>query len=571
MSQDDNSSQAPENQVPSTPESVETEITDERGLKWGRLLILLFPVIAVFGLFFYFNQTEFVIESINLKFDESTFSFVSLFVLFPLGILLSLIWWVFLSGVDGKTGLLGFLGFLILAGSVVASVRVESFEGDMFPRFAWRWSPTSEDLAREAKAVQQKSELDVSTRELKVEDDDWPAFRNDDREGRVLDVQLDRNFSEHPPQELWRIKVGLGWSSFSVVDDLCWTQEQLGEEELVVCYELETGKEVWTHADRTRWSEPVGGDGPRGTPTIHDGKAYSLGGTGILNCLDALTGEQIWQRNILEDAEADNISWAMSGSPLIVDDKVIVNAGISKADLDRKPNERQSSKAVIAYDKRTGDILWAQGHYPASYAGVNVAEIDGKQQLLVYDGHGIAGVDPGDGTELWRFEWTNVPMVNAVQPIVRGNQVFVSSGYNKGSALLKVSRQEEEDRWAVEPTWAKKNFFKLKFNDGVYQDGFVYGLDENLMACIELESGRRQWKARSDTGFGQLILIGDTLTIITEQGELVFAEATPEEWRELYRMPAMDGKTWNNPAFARGYLLVRNYEEAVCYKLKLAE
>ncbi|MBD3675876.1 MAG: PQQ-like beta-propeller repeat protein [Planctomycetaceae bacterium] len=573
MTQDDQSadqSQQPEPPPPAIPETIQTPGAQKpRKLRLKWLFLLWTPVAAAFGLFYYFNQTEFVIDTLNVKFDESTFSFLSVYLLLPLTLVLTLFWWTFLSGVSWRGWFVGLVLVAAAGGGLAASVRVESFEGDMFPRLAWRWDPTSEDLARAAKGAREKSDLEVSERTLTISEDDWPEFRNDDREGHVLNVQLDRDFEAHPPEELWRIKVGLGWSSFSIVDDLCWTQEQLGDEELVVCYELETGKEVWTHADKTRWSEPVGGDGPRGTPTISDGKAYTLGGTGLLNCLNALTGELIWQRNILEDAGADNVQWAMSGSPLVVDKMVVVNAGIAKADLEKDPKQRQSDKAVIAYDKLTGEMIWAQGKYPASYAGVHVAELDGQQSLIVYDGNGVAGVDPADGRELWRFEWSNMPKVNAVQPIARDNQVFISSSYNKGSVLLNVNRTE--DAWSVEPEWEKKNFFKLKFNDGVYKDGYIYGLDETLMSCIEMKSGRRMWKARSDTGFGQLILVGDTLVIITEQGELVFADATPEEWRELYRLPVMDGKTWNNPAFARGYLIVRNYEEAVCLKLKLAE
>jgi len=570
MAPDDSSTNAPQSKSSNIPDSIESPPAErQRKLKLKWLFVLLMPVAATFGLFYYFNQSEFVIDSLNVKFDESTFSFLSVYLLLPLTLVLTLFWWCFLSGVSWRAWFVGLVGVAIAGVGLAASVRVESFEGDMFPRLAWRWNPTSEDLARAEKQSRTKSDLEVSDRDLVISADDWPEFRNDDREGRVLNVQLDRDFAEHPPEELWRIKVGLGWSSFAIVDDLCWTQEQLGDEELVVCYELETGKEVWTHADKTRWSEPVGGDGPRGTPTIFDGKAYTLGGTGLLNCLDALTGETIWQRDILEDAGADNVQWAMSGSPLVIDNQVIVNAGISQTELEKPVAERKPGRAVIAYDRETGEIIWAKGKYPASYAGVRVAEFGSERSLLVFDGHGVAGVDPADGRELWRFEWSNMPKVNAVQPIARGNQVFISSSYNKGSVLLNVNHTGDE--WNVEPEWQKKNFFKLKFNDGVYKDGYIYGLDETLMSCIEMESGRRQWKARSETGFGQLILVGETLVIITEQGELVFADANPEEWRELYRLPVMEGKTWNNPAFARGYLIVRNYEEAVCLKLKLAE
>jgi outer membrane protein assembly factor BamB len=420
------------------------------------------------------------------------------------------------------------------------------------------WNPDPEALARQAKDEHSTNEAEIADDlKLDITPDDWPQFRNDDREGRDVTVQLDRDFDAHPPEEVWRIKVGLGWSSFAIVDDLCWTQEQVFDEELVVCYELETGQQVWSHADDARWSETMGGDGPRATPTIHEDRCYTQGATGILNCLNALTGEVIWSTNILEDAEADNISWAMAASPLIYEDKVIVNPG------------GKNGKGVIAYDKLTGEIIWAKGDHPASYAGLHLTEMHGEPQLVLFDGDGVAGIDPEDGTEHWRYEWTNGPQVNAVQPIILGYQVMISSGYNVGSGLLNVTR--DEDGWSVEPEWITKNRFRLKFSDGVFKDGFVYGLDENLMSCIEFQTGKRQWRARSNTGYGQLILLGDLLTIITEQGDLVFAEATPEEWKELFRMPALPGKTWNNPAYARGDLLLRNDQEAVCYRLKLAD
>lgn len=544
MSQEDT---RPDETSPATSAEEAAGSPRQRGMRVMWLVVFLAICGALFAAVEYPPQLEHAV------------TFFRIFVILPLALLLTLIWWSFLSGVAPRKRLLGLVIVFLLGGSVAACVRDVDFEGDMWPVVEWRWQPNREVLARQAKLEQAENEIEIADGlKLDITDDDWPQFRNDDRSGRDLTVQLDRDFAAHPPEELWRIKVGLGWSSFSIVDKYCWTQEQIGEEELVVCYELETGNQVWSHADQARWHEAMGGDGPRATPTIHENKCYTQGATGILNCLDALTGEVIWSTNILEDAEADNIQWAMSASPLIYEDKVIVNPG------------GKHGKGVIAYDKLTGSILWAKGNSPASYAGLCLAEMHKQPQLILYDGLGVAGIDPSDGTEHWRFEWKNGPKVNAAQPIVQGNQVFVSSGYGVGSVLLNISLDQEV--WSVEPQWIGKNRFRLKFNDGVYKDGFLYGMDEKLMACIDFATGKRQWRARANTGQGQLILLGDLLTIITERpSELVFAEATPENWTELFRMPALPGKTWNNPAYARGYLLLRNDREAVCYRLKLAE
>jgi outer membrane protein assembly factor BamB len=348
--------------------------------------------------------------------------------------------------------------------------------------------------------------------------------------------------------------IGLGWSSFAVAGDRLFTQEQRGDEELVVCYDATNGNQLWTHADLARFSEALGGDGPRGTPTIDDGRLFALGATGVLNCLDAATGKSIWQRDVLVDAgngtRVANIEWGMAGSPPVWEGKVFAVPGGGQG------------REVIAYDVATGEIAWAAGDGTASYASPRIETIGGTPMLLVLDADSLKGLDPATGEQLWSFgPWTNQPKVNASQPVVQGDKIFLSSGYTIGSVLLQVSLQGGD--WTVKEVWRNNNEFKLKFNDAVYRDGYLYGLDEGILACYEFETGKRQWK-KGRYGYGQVILLGDTLVILAEDGTLAAVAASPNEFDELARVPVLDGKSWNHPAFARGKLFVRNDREATC-------
>ncbi|OYW14118.1 MAG: hypothetical protein B7Z55_16020, partial [Planctomycetales bacterium 12-60-4] len=236
----------------------------------------------------------------------------------------------------------------------------------MVPQFAYRWAPEREDLAREFWKTQGEvksatpapvdtadTENEISVTPLVAGVDDWPDFRGPQRDGIIRGSGFRTNWTEQPPKEVWRHPVGLGWSSFAVLGDLAITMEQRDHLESVVCYRLDTGEQVWVHEDDARLlvTEINGGDGPHATPVIVGDQTYSLGGTGLLNCLETRTGHKLWSRNILKDAgepgePVKNLEWGVSGSPLVVDDLVITNPGVAEG------------KSVIAYRRDTGDIVW---------------------------------------------------------------------------------------------------------------------------------------------------------------------------------------------------------------------
>ena len=271
-------------------------------------------------------------------------------------------WWLFFSGLQWKTRLTG-VGVLALAGVVFVTLfRVNGIGGNFLPRFEYRFAPHPEDVAREyfesASSTTQANGLESAATgnsteaRIEVTDADWPRFGGP-RFNQVVDETINRDWDAHPPKQLWRHPVGPAWSSFAVVGDLAFTQEQRGDNEGVVCYDANTGAQLWLHEDPTRFYEAASGVGPRGTPTIHDSRLYSLGATGILNCLDPLSGSVFWSRDIVSDANTEVVEYGVSGSPLIYEELVIVTPG-------------GSNGAVTAYDRMTGEKQWAGGQHKAA-------------------------------------------------------------------------------------------------------------------------------------------------------------------------------------------------------------
>lgn len=499
-------------------------------------------------------------------FDENrTSQVMSVWVIAPTLFFCTMVWWTFFSGFKLVTKLLGW-GFLILTGAVLLGVfRFEGFDGDFVPRFAYRWEPTAEELflaAREAKSNYEGElpALENPDQPLEVQPGDWPQFRGPNGDGIVSPGNIRRDWSDGPPQPVWKQRVGPAWTSFTIVDGLVFTQMQIAEDECVVCYEMETGQEVWVHKDEgVRFHEERAGTGPMGTPLFYRGRLYTLGAMGHLNCLNPKTGEAYWSANILDDANSENLVWGMAGSPIAHQDMILVNPG----------SDDEEQTAVAAYNWETGEKLWAGGHHQASYSTPVVATLDGTEQLLVFDGLGLSGHSLKDGSPLWHKGWTNGFQINVAKPIVRKDEsIFISTSYGTGSALLRVT-QADDGTWPEPKTtdWETNQKFKLKFGDAVLKDGLIYGLSETILTCLDFETGKILWRKRGDYGFGQLILVDDVLVILTDEGKVVLVEAS-DDHPELLRFQAIEGKTWGHPAYAQGRLFVRNAEEMACFDLR---
>jgi outer membrane protein assembly factor BamB len=380
---------------------------------------------------------------------------------------------------------------------------------------------------------------------------EWPGFRGRDRNSVVRGVQIDTDWSQKPPVPLWRRPIGPGWSSFAVRGDLVYTQEQRGDHEVVSAYNLKTGEPVWRHRDAVRFWESNAGAGPRGTPTVHNGRVYTMGATGILNALDADTGAAIWSRNAATDTEVTVPDWGVASSPLVVGDVVIVAV----------------SGRLAGYDAATGKERWLGPKGGSGYSSPHLVTIDGVPQILLLRGSRTISVAPADGKLLWEHTW--IPGTGIVQPalISDGEVLVVVSDAMGGLGMRRVKVARGTDGWTVEERWTSRGL-KPYFSDFVIHEGHAYGFDGSIMAAIDVETGERKWKG-GRYGNGQVVLLADqdVLLVISEEGELALVSATSDKFTEIARFPALDAKTWNHPVLVGDVLLVRNGEEMAAFRL----
>jgi len=436
-------------------------------------------------------------------------------------------------------------GAVLLVCGGWALVRMEGISGDHVAQFAWRFTRSPEaKLMAGAGATPATPPPVPAVVETGAE---WSGFRGTGRDSVVRSVRIDTNWSAFPPAELWRRPIGPGWSSFAVHGDRTYTQEQRGPDEVVACYAVATGAPVWTHRDPARFFESNGGAGPRGTPTLSDGRVYTLGATGIVNALDAGDGASVWSRNAASDIGAKVPMWGFSSSPLVVGDVVIVAL----------------SGTLVAYERDTGKQRWSGPVRGESYSSPQSMAIGGVAQVVHLNGGGVTAVAPADGTLLWEHPWKGFPVV---QPALSadGDVLVTASGE---SGIRRIAVIHGPGGWTAEKRWGSTGL-KPYFNDFVVHEGHAFGFDGRILACIDLKDGQRKWKG-GRYGNGQLILLADqdVLLVLSEEGELALVRAAPDQFTELARFKAIQGKTWNHPVLVGDVLLVRNGQEMAAFRL----
>jgi outer membrane protein assembly factor BamB len=307
---------------------------------------------------------------------------------------------------------------------------------------------------------------------------------------------------------------------------------------------------AWAAAFR----ESMGGDGPRATPTWADGLVYALGAEGELRALEDGTGRVVWRTNILADSDAVNLPWGMSGAPLVVDDTVIVLPG--------GPN----GQSVAGYDRRSGKRRWSALGDQQAYVSPMLVTLAGVRQIISFSATRLAGLAVDGGALLWEYPWVAYNGINAAQPIVIGERrLFLSSGYGLGAAVIELTASG--GGLSVREVW-RNTRMKNRFASSVLHQGVIYGLDEAILAAIDAETGELKWKG-GRYGYGQLLLVDGHLIVLSEDGDLALVRATPVRHEEIARFHVLDGKTWNVPALADGYLLVRNLAEMAAFDLRV--
>jgi outer membrane protein assembly factor BamB len=486
------------------------------------------------------------------------------------------LWWLLLSGFSWRARLAGILVLAAAIGGFVYSITgkptlVLVGHYYLLPSFRFKWQTTPEQYRANYAASEDKKELPPI--DLTIRPSDYPRFRGPGGDGIAHAPALARDWSSAQLRVLYRRPCLYGYSGFAVAGNVVITMEQRDGKEVVVCFDRATGRERWTSEPLGQWNDPTNmGDGPRSTPTIDDrGQVFAYGATGILVCLDGASGKQKWRADTMEECAAKPIRWGQSGSPLIVDEMVIVNPGIDPA----KP----ANRAVAAYDRTSGKREWAEGNHNAGYSSPRLVTLCGKRQILLFDGDGLAGIDPDKdkGKELWRYAWDTQYGMNNIQPLVYGTDcVFISSELTNGSAMVRVKKGPAG--WTAEEAWRPSKYrFWSKFSNPVLVGEGIYGLSAGDLYCYDAESGTLRWKERSRGRFGegQLVANGDQLIVQSDDGKIFLVAAETTAYKELGSLQVLERdwkepkpKTWNTPALAGNQLFLRDNErEMACVEL----
>jgi outer membrane protein assembly factor BamB len=467
-----------------------------------------------------------------------------------LWLLLNGLWWALRKkGVRLKRLAVFVLGAVAVVMFFRFGVRYEgSADGSAWPQLAFKWQKKDAPVVPMLGEVKAEPSLaDVAPAGVR----DMPRFLGEKGDGVLPAAEFATDWAAKAPREVWRIQIGPGWSGFAVAGHRAITQEQRGELECVTCYDIRDGKLLWSHTDKAQFNELMGGEGPRAVPTVDSvaGRVFTMGAMGHLNCLDLVTGEKKWQREVLKDGGATrNLEWGKSSSPLLTASRVICSAGDDGASL-------------IAYNRQTGEIAWKAGNDGGSYASPVLLTLAGKEQIVTVNRGSVTGHEVGSGEVLWSFEWPGM-FPKVAQPLAGGaNQLLITSSYGLKSHLLEITGSK-----TPRVIWAESNP-RTKFSSASVFGDHAYAIDEGTLCCVNLKTGERTWR-EGRYGFGQQIRVGDDLLLIqTEKGPVVLVKPSPEKLIEIARLDALKSKTWNPPTLAGRWLLLRNDREAVCYEL----
>ncbi len=454
-----------------------------------------------------------------------------------------------------------FLGFdLELDGNMLPKVRLKEKIQNLLG------IGHDQELQRERK---KHNEIDKGSLDLLESLEDWPEFRGRGRQGIVHGINISTDWEKQPPRLVWKQLIGRGYSAFSVVNHILVTLEQRrfdGEDyECLVAYDAKTGLELRLHRWPGKFDEALGGPGPRSTPTIANGKIYALGAKGHLVCLDSKTWKELWSHDLLENNQ--NLQWGMSGSPLVYQDMVIVAPGAQTPE--------SAGQEIRAYDCLTGELRWQSGTAATAYSSPMIANLQGCDQLLLFDAEAIRSFNPKDGKEWWSFPWKTMNGINVAQPILLGNnRLFIGAGYGMGGAILEIAGQIDSFQVNLVNKTAKTSM-RCKFASPVFYQNHLYGLNDGVMECVDASTGKSCWKddrrprKGQAFGHGQILLLDSGYLLVTsEYGELILVKATPTEFQELGRIQAIDGtKSWNNPALVGSRIFIRNNNEMACFEL----
>ncbi len=383
--------------------------------------------------------------------------------------------------------------------------------------------------------------------------EDWPQWRGPNRDGLSRETGLLSSWPAGGPPPVWRATgLGAGYSTVTVDGGRIFTLGTARDMEYLIALDARSGKELWRTRIGRRY-ENSRGDGPRGAPTVEGARVYALGGNGDLACVEAATGKVVWQVNLLSRFSAGNIGWGISESPLVLEDRVLVNAG-------------GRGGSLVALSKKDGSTLWASESDEAGYSSAVAADIRGVRQAVFFTGERILGVRVDDGSVLWSYRRVSNRTANVATPIVRGNFVFVSSDYGTGCALLEI----QGDATGMTP---REVYFhqdmKNHHASSVLVDDTLFGFSSSILTALDFATGEVLWRDRS-VGKGSLVVADGRLYLFSENGVAGLAEATRAGYRESgrFELRTSGSPTWSHPVVANAKLYLRDQDTLYCYDVK---
>ena len=401
---------------------------------------------------------------------------------------------------------------------------------------------------------------------------DWPQWRGPERSGKSAETGLLTQWPEGGPPLMWRGSgLGAGYSSLSMADGRIFTMGDLDGGQHVIAVSQKDGKLLWKTKVGPVWEDRYGG--ARGTPTIDGDRVYAISTEGGLVCLDAKNGKEVWRKSLASDfggvmSAGQNVHWKFSESPLIDGDKILATPGSENA-------------AIVALNKKTGAEIWRtkipelgeKGAKGAAYSSIVVSNGAGVRQYVQLLGQGVIGVEAKTGKYLWGYNRVANNVANIPTPIVSGDQVFVSSGYNTGSALLKLARDGDGVR-AEEIYFLEGNQLQNHHGGLLLVDGHIYtgtGHNKGFPICVKLESGDALWGPERNEGQGSAAAsyADGHLYFRYQNGLMVLIEATPEGYREKgsFMIPDVDNFSWSHPVISGGKLYLREQDNLFCYNI----
>ena len=368
---------------------------------------------------------------------------------------------------------------------------------------------------------------------------DWPNWRGPNRNGVSHETGWSATWPADGPRLLWKASIGTGFASMAVSNGRVYAMGNINDNDILYCFDAGTGNEIWKKSYPCPLFKKQHEGGPAATPTVHGDFVYTFSKNGDAICFKVDTGQIVWHRKLAKELGVKHPTWYFSSSPLVMDNLVILNAGT----------------AGIALDKSNGNLVWQNGSGPCGYASAVPFTVGGQKCVAIFASTELFGVVAATGKVIWRLKWKTSWEINAADPIVLGDTMFISSGYNKGCALLKI----EKDK--VTEIWRNRNM-RNHCNSCVLWKGHIYGFDGQFggggkLTCIDYNTGQRKW-AQGGLGTGSLMVAEGKLVVLGERGKLVIARASPEKYEQLASAQVLTGKCWTVPVLANGRIYARN-------------